>query len=105
MGSCHPFCPWSIKKICNYFPGESDEDDEEKDKNEDNAKTEKEQSLQEKRMEKKKKLKEMFNKQFDDAQERSYHDDLKMEADAQGEVSIYYFPMVILHPVYVGDMP
>lgn len=37
-------------------------------------------------MEKKKKLKEMFNQQFDDSKDRTYHDDLKMEADAQGEV-------------------
>lgn len=39
-------------------------------------------------MEKKKRLKELFNQQFDNKEERSYHDDLKMEADAQGQVSI-----------------
>lgn len=41
-------------------------------------------------MEKKKKLKELFNKQFDDSQERSYHDDLKLEADTQSQVRFFF---------------
>ncbi|XP_054717978.1 ribosome biogenesis protein BMS1 homolog isoform X2 [Uloborus diversus] len=61
---------------------------ENKTENEDPEKAEeKEKSLQEKRLEKKKKLKEIFNKQFDDAEGRAYHDDLKMEADKQGELN------------------
>ncbi|KAG8193599.1 hypothetical protein JTE90_000232 [Oedothorax gibbosus] len=64
--------------------GESD--DEEKGEKKD-SKENKEKRLQEKRMEKKKKLKEQFNQMFDDSEGRSYHEDLKMEADAQGELN------------------
>ncbi|XP_042903789.1 ribosome biogenesis protein BMS1 homolog isoform X3 [Parasteatoda tepidariorum] len=67
---------------------ESSENEEQDDKDEtEEVKAEKEKTAQEKRMEKKKKLKEMFNKQFDDSEGRSYHDDLKLEADTQGELN------------------
>lgn len=48
-------------------------------------------------MEKKKKLKELFNQQFDNKEERSYHDDLKMEADVQGEVSLCALFCILVH--------
>ncbi|XP_055948782.1 ribosome biogenesis protein BMS1 homolog [Argiope bruennichi] len=71
--------------------GESDEDKENSEADEEpeteEVKEQKEKTLQEKRMEKKKKLKELFNQQFDDSKDRTYHDDLKMEADAQGELN------------------
>ncbi|GIY76831.1 hypothetical protein CDAR_178251 [Caerostris darwini] len=76
--------------------GESDADEEnseekkpedEKEPETEKAKEQKEMTLKEKRIEKKKKLKELFNQQFDDSKERAYHDDLKMEADAQGELN------------------
>lgn len=62
-------------------------EDKENDAKDEAAEAEKEKTRYEKRMEKKKKLKELFNKQFDDAQEKSFHDDLKMEADAQCELN------------------
>ncbi|GFS46590.1 ribosome biogenesis protein BMS1 homolog [Nephila pilipes] len=61
---------------------------EEKEKEEtEEVKSKKEMTLKEKRMEKKKKLKELFNQQFDDSKDHAYHDELKMEADAQGELN------------------
>ncbi|PRD24562.1 UNVERIFIED_CONTAM: Ribosome biogenesis protein BMS1 [Trichonephila clavipes] len=52
----------------------------------DERKYEKEMALQEIRMEKKKKIKELFNQTFCDT-DRKYHDDLKMEVDAQGKLN------------------
>lgn len=72
----------------------SDESDEEKsevdtkpEEEDSNKALKKELTLQEKRIEKKRKLKELFNSQYDDNGGRSYHDELKMEADEQTELN------------------
>ncbi|GFR33485.1 ribosome biogenesis protein BMS1 homolog [Trichonephila clavata] len=65
-----------------------DENNSEEKENEETEKmkNEKEMALKEKRMEEKKKLKEIFNQAFDDT-DRKYHDELKMEVDAQGQLN------------------
>ncbi|GFY78261.1 ribosome biogenesis protein BMS1 homolog [Trichonephila inaurata madagascariensis] len=63
-----------------------DENNSEEEKETEEMKNKKEMTLQEKRMEKKKKLKELFNQTFDDT-DRKYHDELKMEVDAQGKLN------------------
>lgn len=78
----------TVKKVPEGENKDENTPEEEKENEEtEEVKNKKEMTLREKRLEKKKKLKELFNQQFDDSKDRAYHDDLKMEADAQGELN------------------